>query len=139
VVPVELPIEAVRSIAEQVERSEGKRMVTVDLATLTVTAPDATVFPFRVSTLMRHMLLEGLDEVALADARARDRRVPRRGREEASLGLRRRLTRSGACCSMLLSCSQCRKPRGASAATRKPFAAGYDPGACARDVSARST
>ena len=65
IVPAELPIEAVRSIAEQVERSGGQGMVTVDLAALEVTAPDRTVFPFRVPTLMRRMLLEGLDEVAL--------------------------------------------------------------------------
>ncbi len=65
IVPAELPIETVRSLAEQVERSGGQGMVAVDLAALEVTAPDRTVFPFHVPTLMRRMLLEGLDEVAL--------------------------------------------------------------------------
>jgi 3-isopropylmalate/(R)-2-methylmalate dehydratase small subunit len=91
IVPAELPADAVRSIADQVERSAGAGLVTVDLAALEVTAPDGQVFGFRVPALLRRMLLEGLDEVALTLTRARDRGLPGRRRREASLGLLRRL------------------------------------------------
>lgn len=63
--PVELPIEQVRTIARQVEASDGYGKVTVDLENQTVTAPEGDVFSFSTPALLRRMLLEGLDEVGL--------------------------------------------------------------------------
>jgi len=63
--PVELPIEQVRLIAGEVEASNGREPVTVDLEHRTVTAPSGRVFPFRTPLLLRAMLLEGADEVEL--------------------------------------------------------------------------
>lgn len=61
--PVELPAETVRLIAGQVEASQGSGLVTVDLETQQVTAPDGTSFAFKVPTGLRAMLLSGLDEI----------------------------------------------------------------------------
>jgi 3-isopropylmalate/(R)-2-methylmalate dehydratase small subunit len=63
--PVELPIEQVRLIAEQMEESRGNARVTVDLENQTVTAPHGQVFTFKTPALLRRMLLEGLDEIAV--------------------------------------------------------------------------
>jgi 3-isopropylmalate/(R)-2-methylmalate dehydratase small subunit len=63
--PVELPIEQVRLIAEQMEQSRGNARVTVDLENQTVTAPQGEVFAFKTPALLRRMLLEGLDEIAV--------------------------------------------------------------------------
>jgi len=63
--PVELPIEQVRLIAEQMEESRGNARVTVDLQNQTVTAPHGQVFTFKTPALLRRMLLEGLDEIAV--------------------------------------------------------------------------
>ena len=70
--PVELPIEQVRIIAEQMEASRGNARVTVDLEVQTVTAPHGEVFAFRTPSLLRRMLLEGLDEIALTLTRKPD-------------------------------------------------------------------
>ncbi len=79
--PVELPDEQVRALAEEVSRGGGTRTVSVDLQALTVVSPDGHVLPFAVPTRLREMLLAGLDEVghtlSLSDRidafRARDR------------------------------------------------------------------
>ena len=63
--PVELPIEQVRLIAEQMEQSRGNARVTVDLENQTVTTPQGEVFAFKTPALLRRMLLEGLDEIAV--------------------------------------------------------------------------
>jgi 3-isopropylmalate/(R)-2-methylmalate dehydratase small subunit len=63
--PVEMPIEQVRVIAEQVEASAGQGKVVVDLAVQTVTAPKGDVFAFKSPPVLRHMLMEGLKEVEL--------------------------------------------------------------------------
>jgi 3-isopropylmalate/(R)-2-methylmalate dehydratase small subunit len=63
--PVELPIEQVRLIAEQMEESCGNARVTVDLENQTVTAPHGQVFAFKTPALLRRMLLDGLDEIAV--------------------------------------------------------------------------
>jgi 3-isopropylmalate/(R)-2-methylmalate dehydratase small subunit len=63
--PVELPIEQVRLIAEQMEQSRGNARVTVDLENQTVTAPQGEVFVFKTPALLRRMLLKGLDEIAV--------------------------------------------------------------------------
>ncbi|MFH1603751.1 MAG: 3-isopropylmalate dehydratase small subunit [Pseudomonadota bacterium] len=65
IVPVELPIEQVRSIAREVESSAGKGLTVVDLQKQTVTAPQGEVFAFHTPAQLRRMLLEGLDEVDL--------------------------------------------------------------------------
>jgi 3-isopropylmalate/(R)-2-methylmalate dehydratase small subunit len=63
--PVKLPIEQVRLIAEQMEESRGNARVTVDLGNETVTAPHGEIFAFKTPALLRRMLLEGLDEIAV--------------------------------------------------------------------------
>jgi 3-isopropylmalate/(R)-2-methylmalate dehydratase small subunit len=63
--PVELPIEQVRVLADQMEQSRGNARVAVDLETETVTAPQGEIFAFKTPALLRRMLLEGLDEIAL--------------------------------------------------------------------------
>jgi len=68
-VPVELDIADVKAIAEQVTASDGQAKVTVDLESQTVVAPDGKALPFRSPPLMRRMLLEGLDEIALTLSR----------------------------------------------------------------------
>jgi 3-isopropylmalate/(R)-2-methylmalate dehydratase small subunit len=70
--PVELPIEQVRLLAAQMEASRGNARVTVDLEAQTVTAPHGEVFAFKTPALMRHMLLEGLDEIALTLSRSQE-------------------------------------------------------------------
>jgi len=68
--PVELPIEQVRVLAEQMEAAGGSAQVAVDLEAQTVTAPRGQVFPFHAPPERRRMLLEGLDEVGLTLSRA---------------------------------------------------------------------
>ncbi|MDQ3027581.1 MAG: 3-isopropylmalate dehydratase small subunit [Pseudomonadota bacterium] len=72
IVPVELPIEDVRAIAQEVEASSGRGEVTVDLAALTVTSPGGTPFAFSAPGNLRQMLLEGMDEIALTLGRTQD-------------------------------------------------------------------
>ena len=68
--PVELPIEQVRVLAEQMEAAGGSAQVAVDLEAQTVTAPRGQVFPFHAPPELRRMLLEGLDEIGLTLSRA---------------------------------------------------------------------
>jgi 3-isopropylmalate/(R)-2-methylmalate dehydratase small subunit len=68
-VPVELDIAHVKAIADQMNAANGQAKVTVDLENQTVTAPDGKSYPFRSPPLMRRMLLEGLDEIALTLSR----------------------------------------------------------------------
>ena len=72
IVPVELPIEQVRQIVEEVEASKGEGKVTVDLETQTVTSPKGAVFPFIAQPTLRHMLLEGMDEIAMTLSRTNE-------------------------------------------------------------------
>lgn len=65
IVPVELPIEQVRQLAQAVEASRGETLLTVDVQRQCVTAPDGTLFPFRSPGQLRKMLLEGVDEIQL--------------------------------------------------------------------------
>jgi len=69
IVPVELPIENVRSIVSEVEASRGAGQVTVDLEAQTVVSPKGTQFTFSAPETLRQMLLQGLDEIALTLAR----------------------------------------------------------------------
>jgi len=63
--PVELPIEQVRVLAEQTEASLGYARITVDLEARTVSAPVGAAFSFRAPAVLRAMLLEGADEIGL--------------------------------------------------------------------------
>ncbi len=61
--PVVLPIEAVETIARQVEASDGHEHVTIDLKDSVVVAPDGQLYPFTIAQIYRHMLLEGLAQI----------------------------------------------------------------------------
>jgi 3-isopropylmalate/(R)-2-methylmalate dehydratase small subunit len=63
ILPVELPIEAVRQIADEVEKSDGQAQVTVDLDTGEVRSPSGQRFRFHTPPALRTMLLRGLDEI----------------------------------------------------------------------------
>jgi 3-isopropylmalate/(R)-2-methylmalate dehydratase small subunit len=63
ILPVELPLAAVRRLATEMEAAGGHARVTVDLETQAVTAPGGQVFAFRAPALLRRMLLEGVDEI----------------------------------------------------------------------------
>ena len=65
IVPVELPIEAVKEIAREVEASAGKGKVTVDLQAQTVTSPSGRRYVFAAPGTLRDMLLQGVDEIEL--------------------------------------------------------------------------
>lgn len=64
ILPVELDIERVREIAGELSRAPGTQL-TVDLERQSVVTPVGQSLGFRSPALMRRMLLEGLDEVAL--------------------------------------------------------------------------
>ncbi|MBM3567417.1 MAG: 3-isopropylmalate dehydratase small subunit [Alphaproteobacteria bacterium] len=69
VLPIELSIEAVRELAGQVERSQGRGEISVDLEAQRITAPEGDGYGFRTPPLLRRMLLEGLDEIGATLAR----------------------------------------------------------------------
>jgi 3-isopropylmalate/(R)-2-methylmalate dehydratase small subunit len=62
--PVELPIEKIKAIAEALT-SDPARAVQVDLEQEEVRGPDGQAYGFRSPRLLRRMMLDGLDEVAL--------------------------------------------------------------------------
>jgi 3-isopropylmalate/(R)-2-methylmalate dehydratase small subunit len=64
IIPVELDIETIKSIRDEVEAGGGQGPVTVDLETLRVTAPGGRSHAFEVPQTLRHMLMEGVDEIA---------------------------------------------------------------------------
>jgi 3-isopropylmalate/(R)-2-methylmalate dehydratase small subunit len=63
ILPVELPIEAVRQIADEVEKSDGQAQVTVDLDAGEVRSASGHRFRFHTPPALRTMLLRGLDEI----------------------------------------------------------------------------
>lgn len=65
IVPVELPIELVRHLANVVEAAHGQALVTVDLERQLVESPDGRIFPFKSPAQLRKMLLAGVDEIQL--------------------------------------------------------------------------
>ena len=67
--PVELPIEQVRALADVSEQSGGRAEITVDLENETVTAPGGEVLRFRSPRVLREMLLAGVDEIDLTLSR----------------------------------------------------------------------
>jgi len=70
VLPVQLPIEAIRRIAEQTEAAPGNARVTVDLERQVVVTPAGESIPFEVDARKKSALLEGLDEIAQTKKRA---------------------------------------------------------------------
>jgi 3-isopropylmalate/(R)-2-methylmalate dehydratase small subunit len=63
ILPVELPIEAVRQIADEVEKSDGQAQVTVDLDAGEVRSASGHRFRFHTPPALRTMLLRGLNEI----------------------------------------------------------------------------
>lgn len=62
--PVVLPIEAVRQLANQVDASRGSAPVTVDLQTqMVIQAESGLRFAFQAPETLRQMLLMGVDEI----------------------------------------------------------------------------
>ena len=68
--PVTLPIEQVRQLADAVRQSAGRAEVAVDLDSQTVTLAQAgLVFGFTAPETLRQMLLQGVDEIDMTLAR----------------------------------------------------------------------
>jgi 3-isopropylmalate/(R)-2-methylmalate dehydratase small subunit len=65
ILPVVLDEAVVEAIAAQVEADPERNLVTVDLRSCEVTAPDCTRHRFTIAAADRQMLLEGLDAIAL--------------------------------------------------------------------------
>ncbi len=63
-IPVELPIEDIKLIAQEVEDTAGQGRVTVDLESQRVTSPSGKQFSFEAPETLRQMLLLGMDEIA---------------------------------------------------------------------------
>ena len=63
--PVRLPIEAIRRIAEQTEESPGNARTTVDLERKVVITPRGETIPFEVDDRKRESMLDGLDDISL--------------------------------------------------------------------------
>lgn len=63
--PVRLPIEVIRRIAEETEASPGNARTTVDLARRLVITPTGAEIPFAVDARKREAMLEGLDDISL--------------------------------------------------------------------------
>ena len=63
--PVRLPIEVVRRIAEETEASPGNARTTVDLERQVVITPSGEAIPFTVDARKREAMLHGLDDIAL--------------------------------------------------------------------------
>ncbi len=68
-VPVELPIEQVREIADEVQSCAGKGRVTVDLESQEVVSPSGRRYRFDAPETLRQMLLQGMDEIAMTLSR----------------------------------------------------------------------
>ena len=69
IVPVELPIEQVRALADEVTASAGLAELTVDLEKLQVSSGRGICHAFRAPELLRQMLLDGVDEIGLTMGR----------------------------------------------------------------------
>jgi 3-isopropylmalate/(R)-2-methylmalate dehydratase small subunit len=70
VLPVRLPIELIRRMAEAMEESPGNARVTVDLEKQVVITPWGEAVPFAVDARKRAALISGLDEIAQTLQRA---------------------------------------------------------------------
>ncbi|MGD1955636.1 MAG: 3-isopropylmalate dehydratase small subunit [Sphingomonadales bacterium] len=63
ILPIELPDETIRTLAEQVMTGPQEKQLRIDLEDKTVTAPDGEVLTFEIADTHREMLLEGLDSI----------------------------------------------------------------------------
>jgi len=70
--PVRLPEEVVRRIAEETEASPGNARTTVDLERQVVVTPWGEEVSFAVDARKKEAMLEGLDEIALTKRRAEE-------------------------------------------------------------------
>ncbi|WP_345816880.1 3-isopropylmalate dehydratase small subunit (plasmid) [Paraburkholderia sp. PREW-6R] len=61
--PVRLPEDAVRDLAQQMQDAHGHAQIAVDLDAQTVRAPDGQSFGFETPPALRTMLLNGIDEI----------------------------------------------------------------------------
>jgi len=68
--PVRLPIEVIRRIAEETQASPGNARTKVDLERCVVITPSGAEIPFDVDTRKREAMLHGLDDIALTKRHA---------------------------------------------------------------------
>jgi 3-isopropylmalate/(R)-2-methylmalate dehydratase small subunit len=61
--PVILQDSQVHELVQQVENSNGKALVTIDLEKCQVISPEKQTYPFTVNEIYRDMLLQGLDPI----------------------------------------------------------------------------
>jgi len=83
--PVRLPIEAIRQIAEETEASPGNARTTVDLARQVVITPRGQEIPFGVDERKKQAMLHGLDDIALTLKQA-DAIAAWKARDQAARG-----------------------------------------------------
>jgi 3-isopropylmalate/(R)-2-methylmalate dehydratase small subunit len=69
VLPIVLPAVAVEDLAAEVEATQGKGKVAIDLYRCAVVSPSGKETPFTVDAMLREGLLEGLDQIEFTRAR----------------------------------------------------------------------
>jgi 3-isopropylmalate/(R)-2-methylmalate dehydratase small subunit len=80
--PVIIPEEDVEALAQEVEESQGRGLVGVDLEARVVTSPSGRTFPFTLAENHRQALLHGLEPIA-ATLRFKDEIVAFQGADRA--------------------------------------------------------
>ena len=69
VLPVVVPAKVVEDLASEVEATQGKGKVGVDLKRCVVVSPSGKETPFAIDALLREGMLKGLDQIELTRAR----------------------------------------------------------------------
>ena len=69
ILPVILPMDAVRDLAREVEETQGQGKIKVDLEKCVVVSPSGKETPFTVDALRRESLLQGADQIELTRRR----------------------------------------------------------------------
>ena len=69
VLPVAVPAKVVADLASEVEATQGKGKVSVDLTRCVVVSPSGKETPFAIDALLREGMLKGLDQIELTRAR----------------------------------------------------------------------
>jgi 3-isopropylmalate/(R)-2-methylmalate dehydratase small subunit len=69
VLPVVVPAKVVEDLASEVEATQGKGKVGVDLTRCVVVSPSGKETPFSIDALLREGMLKGLDQIELTRAR----------------------------------------------------------------------
>ena len=69
VLPVVLPAKTVESLAAEVEATQGKGKVSIDLHRCVVVSPSGKEAAFTIDAMLRKGMLEGLDQIELTRAR----------------------------------------------------------------------